>query len=138
MQTATQTVARITLATLPNATAQEVFDQGARHLLKQNAQSLKEGSDSTCMYRGADGLQCVGGCFIADSEYDGNMEGTSWDSLSYPVPGEHTQLIRKLQMIHDNHEPAFWPHALRMMAGLLGLSDDAVNQYPVLASSVAH
>jgi len=40
----------ITLKTLPQATAQEVFDQVARHLLTQGKKSISE-NNQYCMYR---------------------------------------------------------------------------------------
>ena len=65
----------ITLKTLGKATAQEVFDQVATHLLTQNERSL---DGASCSYRNCDGLKCAAGCLISDDEYDNQMEGIDW------------------------------------------------------------
>lgn len=85
----------ITLATLKDATAQEVFDQGVEHLLSQGVQCSEVGA---CCYR-LGSLKCVGGCFIADSEYTPEIERNDWNSLVIYeiVPKEHQLLIRNLQ-----------------------------------------
>ena len=71
----------ITLKTLPQATAQEVFDQVAKHLLTQMKKSVakraaESASDSKdyCMYRGFDGTKCAAGCLISDDEYKPEFE----------------------------------------------------------------
>ena len=89
----------ITLATLPQATEQEVFDQAVKHLLTQNAVST--GSDGSCKYRGDNGLICAAGCFISDDEYGPEMEGKGWCFL-LSTPQEHKDLISELQEIHDD------------------------------------
>lgn len=90
----------ITLATLEEATAQEVFDQVVNHLRKQNKQSL---ANSKCLYRYGD-LKCAAGCLISDEEYHRDMEGSTWlilvDKLG--IPNAHESLIFALQDIHDN------------------------------------
>lgn len=101
----------ITLATLPQATKQQVFEQGARHMLKQNQKSLRGGE---CAYRGDGGLSCVGGCFIDEQEYSETMEGISW--CFAVAPYEHCDLICDLQTIHDNDEPHQWAGALYRLA----------------------
>lgn len=94
----------ITLKTLEQATAQEVFDQVALHLLTQGERSINE--EGNCAYRGRMGLKCAGGCLIGDDEYDERMENKSWNSgrmAEFGVPKAHKQLILSLQVIHDNH-----------------------------------
>jgi len=108
---------RITLKTLPQATAQEVFDQVARHMLKQNARSLL--GKNACAYRGKGGMMCAAGCLMADDEYDNKlMEGRSWQGLATTgvVPHEHHGLIGQLQYIHDQSDPGDWPHLLKKCA----------------------
>ena len=116
----------ITLKTLPQATAQEVFDQVAKHLLTQMKKSVakraaESASDSNdfCMYRGFDGTKCAAGCLIADDEYKLEFENNSWSHLSainYLVPEEHCLLIMELQDIHDCHEPEDWRVKLNNLA----------------------
>lgn len=112
----------ITLKTLPQATAQEVFDQVAKHLLTQMKKSASESaSDSKdyCMYRGFDGTKCAAGCLIADDEYKLEFENHNWLHLSgsnYLVPEEHCYLITKLQDIHDYYKPEDWRVKLNNLA----------------------
>lgn len=105
----------ITLATLPGATEQEVFDQVKNHLLKQNKKSV---SDCTCMYRSADGMKCAAGCLIGDYEYSAKLENKNWKILSEQniVPENHFMLIVQLQAIHDSFRTSCWPVELRKVA----------------------
>ena len=114
----------ICLATLDKATAQEVFDQVAVHMFKQNARSVRE-IDEQCQYRGYGGLMCAAGCLIADDEYSPAMEGFSWDSLAVTgkVPKAHQDLILLLQEIHDHTPLEHWYHTLKMVAFDNKLSD---------------
>lgn len=108
----------ITLKTLPQATAQEVFDQVARHLLTQGKKSISE-NNQYCMYRGFNGTKCAAGCLISDDEYKPEFENHNWLHLSgsnYLVPEEHCYLIMKLQDIHDGHEPEDWRVKLNNLA----------------------
>lgn len=105
----------ITLKTLSQATAQEVFDQIVNHLLTQNKQC--ENNESKCMYRSGN-LKCAAGCLIADDEYNSDMEGHSWYSLVYNeiVPETHRDLINSLQDIHDIWKPDIWKSKLKEFA----------------------
>ena len=102
----------ITLKTLPEATAQQVFEQVARHLLTQR-EPARINIFEKCSYR-LNGLKCAAGCLIADDEYDvQNMENetdTSWDNLveNKVVPNAHRDLIVELQEIHDGISPEYW------------------------------
>lgn len=119
----------ITLATLPKATAQEVFDQVKSHLLKQNRQSRFSPTEG-CAYRGVEGLVCAAGCLISDEEYkqrgrslmDGGND-TSWNYLvnNGHVPSYHKELINSLQEIHDEYDPEEWATALEDLADSKGL-----------------
>lgn len=99
----------ITLKTLPQATAQEVFDQCARYLLTQKKQSVEEVS-GMCEYRGTDGTKCAAGCFIADNEYKKSMENKTWDDLFLDglAPRDHLELMKTLQHVHDCNLPTDW------------------------------
>ena len=105
----------ITLATLPQATAQEVFDQVATHLLKQNEKSEDL---YRCLYRGSNNLKCAAGCLISDQEYNDLLEGNPWASLinSGYVPSEHADLICSLQRVHDENSVGDWPELLSKVA----------------------
>ena len=116
----------ITLKTLKDATAQEVFDQVAAHLLTQGQKS--EGRDENCLYRGPDGLKCAAGCLIADDEYDNEMEGRAW-SVTVGFPPAHSELIRALQFIHDGWPCEEWPTKIKGVASNFGLSALIVDTY---------
>lgn len=106
----------ITLKTLNTATEQEVFDQVAEHLLKQNAQSKHALS---CAYRGDGGFKCAAGCLIANDEYSEEFENRGWAVLVRNIPNfpkRHSGLIQGLQAIHDTRPPVCWPHYLQELA----------------------
>lgn len=114
----------ITLKTLPDATAQQVFDQVVTHLRKQGQQSL--GSDGDCAYRGRYGLMCAAGCLIADDEYDQHFDtayDTTWDKHVERgnFPSDHRDLIKSLQVIHDDTEVSEWERDFKELAGYEGL-----------------
>ena len=121
----------ITLATLPHATAQQVFDQVSSHLLAQGKRSADEskyqplvnGQADACMYRGPQGLKCAAGCLIGEGEYNYNMECRGWDTLVRHgvVPPAHQELIVQLQSIHDSCRPSKWSEALDRLATRMGL-----------------
>lgn len=112
----------ITLATLPQATAQEVFDQVKNHLLTQNAKSIMEGANGAdgegCAYRGVRGLKCAAGCLIGDDEYKLSFENRTWGNLLHEqnFPLHHEALIRRLQYIHDAKDVSNWPYELKELA----------------------
>ena len=106
----------ITLKTLPQATAQEVFDQVARHLLKQEARSVEV--NSHCRYRYKK-MKCAAGCLIGDDEYHPSMEENCWATLSrkqFNIPNEHMSLIQGLQTIHDSRDVCDWESELKELA----------------------
>lgn len=97
---------KITLATLEQATGQEVFNQVRDHLLKQNKKSIV---DSVCVYRGPDNTKCAAGCLMSDEEYDKKIEGVTWDDLTNDnIPYAHSDLITDLQFLHDNFPVEQW------------------------------
>lgn len=106
----------ITLETLPQATAQEVFNQVSKHLLTQNAPSVL--SNGSCAYRGEGGLKCAAGCLISDDEHDEKFEQRGWGNLvdMGQVPKEHEDLIQELQMVHDSYEPDDYASVLQRVA----------------------
>lgn len=123
----------ITLATLPQAPAQDVFDQVAEHLLKQGRPSYSEQS-RMCAYRGDEGLKCAAGCLVSDEEYDVSMEQGAWDQLqtscsAVTIPDAHMAMILDLQVMHDEaYELAegtpytYWLEELEEIAGNYDLS----------------
>ena len=109
----------ITLKTLPQATAQEVFDQITQHLLKQG-KAARSGTGA-CRYRvelKGEVLKCAAGCLIADDEYNEKFEGDSWSALVrlHAITGYHDDLITSLQKMHDTCLVSEWPERLRQLA----------------------
>lgn len=109
----------ITLKTLPQATAQEVFDQITRHLLKQG-KAARSGTGA-CQYRvetQGEVLKCAAGCLIADDEYSRLFESVAWNDLvnDGKVPSNHANLIWHLQRIHDRELFGDWPHYFEKIA----------------------
>lgn len=115
----------ITLATLSRATEQEVFDQVATHLLKQNQKATVPGS-SHCRYRAGE-LSCAAGCLISDDEYNKSLEvgtgGGGWTVLvdEGAVPDTHKRLIQALQTVHDGYTTDLWRFKLEKVAVDYGL-----------------
>lgn len=105
----------VTLATLEQSTAQEVFDHVAKHLLTQKTKCLTEGR---CVYRNEHGMSCAAGCIIADDEYKESMEGKIWQDLIRHkiVPEAHNHLIDHLQLAHDLKKPQEWPTQIQAVA----------------------
>ena len=109
----------ITLKTLPQATAQEVFDQITQHLLKQG--KAARSATGSCRYRTevqGEVLKCAAGCLIADDEYDSKFEGDTWRVLVrlHVITGYHEELITSLQKMHDTCLVNEWPERLRQLA----------------------
>ncbi len=125
-------------------TNQEIFDKVAKHLLAQNKQSRRDTCYTTmtsaCLYRTPGGLKCAVGCLIDDEHYDQNCEGVSVSKLVATGPkvitlreslersgvdihNEDTQeLLRQLQILHDQNEPQTWGNGLLAVAAKLGLA----------------
>ena len=115
----------ITLKTLPQATAQEVFDQITQHLLKQGKAAIS--ATGACRYRieTAEGvLKCAAGCLIADDEYNREWENTDWPALvsGKLVPNSHERLIYRMQGIHDCKLPRKWIRSFQEIAAEFSLT----------------
>ena len=115
----------ITLKTLPQATAQEVFDQITQHLLQQGKAAIF--STGACCYRAevhGEVLKCAAGCLIADDEYDESWENTDWPSLVADkfAPDSHERLIYRMQGIHDCKSPREWSKSFHEIAAEFSLT----------------
>lgn len=114
----------ITLKTLPQATAQEVFDQVVNHLLTQNQACMSYCNNVyTCSYKNDEGLKCAAGCFVADEDYHCMMEGKSWKSLVEMglAPEAHQTSISSYQKLHDEYSPEQWKNLLEEYAKMHAL-----------------
>ena len=113
----------LTLKTLAKASAQEVFDQVAAHLLKQNAKSVSQPALGQCLYRGPNGVKCAAGCLIGDDEFNDDLNNYAWTYLvkTGTAPACHSTLIQDLQNVHDKHPVSRWPQKLQEVAHKHGL-----------------
>lgn len=122
---------------------QEVFDKVARHLILQNARSVKKYSDRggvmsppACAYRGEGGLKCAAGCVIPDEVYYPEMEGTLFsyiyateESLQELFDFRTSVLVGRLQIMHDDAVcgPEYWPDRLKNLANEYKLNPQIVD-----------
>ncbi|MEM9400465.1 MAG: hypothetical protein AAF984_09675 [Verrucomicrobiota bacterium] len=115
----------INLDNLDTATAQEVFDHIAFHLLSQGQKSLASPSmgDFDCVYYSLEGLRCAAGSLITQQQYKPEFEGEDWITLSeyQQVPKSHRNLITLFQDAHDNTRVENWPLKLIDVAKQEGL-----------------
>lgn len=120
-------VTMITLATLPEASLQDIFNQVRNHLLKQNQKSTLQKPDRTSpcyAYRGKNGTMCAVGCLIADEEYKLEMDHQSLTSIGmlqqiglFPLlDNKKYNLLSCLQWLHDSYEPNKWEEKLLEVA----------------------
>jgi hypothetical protein len=133
----------ITLATLETATAQEVFDQIATHLLTQKARSIEARSNlekDVCAYRGNGGLKCAAGCLISDEEAellklaDEKINTLPWSCLITRgvATDKHYSLISALQAIHDHEHfvpEEDWVFELKKLAEQRKLNSEVLGQF---------
>jgi hypothetical protein len=104
----------ITLATLSQASPQQVFNQVKKHLLKQK-QACR--TDDTCLYKNGK-LKCAAGCLISDEEYKPEFENNDWTGLidKFKITPCHEDLIMSLQAVHDEEHPDDWKKCLEQVA----------------------
>ena len=114
----------ITLKNIAEESLQDIFDQAANHLLTQMKQSR---GNNMCLYRSDDGLKCAVGCFIADDEYIGDMEGECVETLIVngrmsSISRDRLKLLDKLQSMHDGLDTDQWSSALEGIAAEFNLN----------------
>lgn len=87
---------------IESKTEQEIFDTVVEHLMKQGKRSIVPG-ETTCVYRGPDGLKCAVGVLIADDEYDPEIERNCWSAVAHGhgFTTQHYELLDRLQEVHD-------------------------------------
>lgn len=123
----------ITLATLFDATPQEVFDQAVRHLLTQRQRAVN--ADGGCVYRVPNtDLKCAAGAFISDEEYRPDMEGKTIhavvvDESLMQLEEAPLEVLLALQTIHDNYDAEEWPEELGTLAASYGLDSSVLNEF---------
>lgn len=92
-------------------------------LLAQNCKSTVKAS---CSYRGLNNTKCAGGFAIPDALYYPKMEGRIWGSLCREFPviealytKEEHALITRMQGIHDEYYPVYWPQKLKELENII-------------------
>ena len=111
-------------------TDQTMFDTVVTHLLTQNSVSMND--TGTCVYRGPDNKRCAIGCIIPDEMYTVDLEGKevkilvnnsflSTDLTSYLLQF-NTNLLIRLQQVHDAHNPKSWYTELEKVAAQFNLN----------------
>lgn len=111
---------QITLANLAEATEQEIFNQVARHLLKQKVQAKQ--IHGVCAYRAVEGRMCAAGCLIADDEYTPEFDRQgAWQYVVASMPGKvtsvHKNFIMQLQRLHDANKGVWCPDRDELTCG---------------------
>lgn len=113
------------LATIMQASLQDIFDTVAKHLLNQNIKSTRNSIIwASGAYRGFDGTKCAAGCLISDEEYRPEMEGQFITSLlgKNTLLTPHGRLLQDLQRLHDRTGPSAWRNELNQLASKYNLS----------------
>lgn len=130
-------------------TAQEIFNTVAAHLLRQGRKAEGYGTQPGCAYRSNDGDKCAVGCLIPDDDYSIELEGAvvtpnlleDTDRLAFREKFlkdvlirlgllKHVHLLRSLQAIHDDKEPAMWLAELHRLAVGNGFDRSALPPFP--------
>lgn len=113
--------------------AQDIFDKVAKHLLTQNAKS--ENAEGMCMYRGPGELRCAAGWIIPDNLYNSKMETRRMYAVFSDFPKvaeylgrENSELVQRLQDVHDQEPVEYWPTALKVVAEKFELSTNVVDK----------
>lgn len=123
----------ITLATLHEYTAQEVFDYISRHLLSQGekCREFDDDMNPVCVYRNSENQSCAAGCLISKSEYGLAFEGNDWNTHvdNGKVPSVHQELILSMQKVHDSCDANRWYYALQRVAGDYNFDTANLHQY---------
>jgi len=127
----------ITLATLTQATPQDVFDQVAIHLLRQKARSAIQyideyGLRTFCAFRSDDGLMCAAGCLMSDDEmrlFEIQNDGGWYPACERTGIWKHFKLIYTLQELHDTSPIEAWPSELARIAKQYNLDTTVLREH---------
>lgn len=97
---------------------QATFNKVVRHLRKQGKKSM---DDVQCLYRSPDGLKCAAGCLIPNKLYKPSFEGNVINDNNEVTRlinklGYNSNLVRKLQYIHDQYDVLDWEWGFRETA----------------------
>lgn len=110
---------------------QEIFDEGAKHLLTQKQKSLREKTvgdadkgayhhkvGDVCLYDGPEGICCGAAPFLP--EYNSALEGkgilAALTALGVTLSRGREKLLSALQAVHDVNPVDRWDKSLREVA----------------------
>ena len=111
----------VSLSNLFEATAQEVFNHVANHLLTQMEKS-RIGKTGSCVYLHENGNKCAAGSLITAEEFVKynikDVNNSPWCTVVgvCNLPDMHSILISQLQSVHDTSQPLEWQAKLNMVA----------------------
>ena len=120
----------ITKAWVASATAQDIFNYVADHLITQNRKSLIHTNPSLFGELKDEGVEwpepilyCAAGCLLKDNEkvrsvVNDRCEFNSWEQLNKKgyAPNNQIELIDDLVIVHDRFDPEQWRVQLRLVA----------------------
>jgi hypothetical protein len=117
----------ITLATLKDATRQQVFDQVVENSLRQSEKCMERAS---CKYLHGT-YKCAAGWLIGPEEYKKSLEGNDWESLvnAELVPNFHSSLICALQEVHDTADVKRWQDGFYDVATEFDLDSTVIDNF---------
>ena len=115
---------------------QKLFDRVARHLLTQGVRSAR--AVGGCLYRGPDGTMCAIGCLIDNKQYSTTLENHPLTrvnavrkavekSLGWALTTDEVDLLKALQVIHDDAPEDSWEDELVLLAKYHGLSTHGID-----------
>lgn len=118
-------------------TEQTLFDKSATHLLTQMSRCTADLSQGRCLYRNKDtGAACAVGCLLTDEEAsrgDSVPHSNAWDRAKHCILAEDllsfSDLLRRLQVVHDGYKPRRWFGELQEVAVERGLSMEALESF---------
>ncbi len=128
----------ISMATIHNNTAQEIFDFVAVHLLTQKRKSMmidpNYPEEPICAYRGEGDTKCAAGACIADEDYRIEFEGKNADFVSARITGKYltcypAEILLSLQYIHDQIDEVEWKDQLSYLAERTELSTAVLERF---------
>lgn len=126
----------ITIHTLANYSAQEVFGYLVEKMLVQNKVSTS-GDEGDSSYYGTDndgnfdGTRSPAGWLIPSEDYLWNFEGYTWKFHveTGRVPADHAELIYWLNAVHGDYNPEDWVKGFTMLAEDFGLSTAVIDKF---------
>ena len=103
------------------ASYQRIFDRVVNHLRTQKIKATT--ATGVCIYRApVSKLKCAVGCLIPDRKYKPSIEGLAvnegpvYSLLGLKSTSKKILFLKKIQLIHDNHDPSQWEGLFKSFA----------------------